>query len=73
MSEPQPTTEAACGRSDSTEVLESVIAEWAYDNGVSLVNRSYGKQTTHPVSEAALINLARSVETAERQRMRSNV
>lgn len=44
-----------------------IVKKWVDDNHVSTVNRSYGEQTTAPVSVAALENLVRAAMTAERE------
>ena len=47
--------------------MHEIVKKWADDNHVSTVNRSYGEQTTAPVSLAALENLVRAAMMAERE------
>jgi len=47
--------------------IHEIVKTWAADNNVSTVNRSYGEQTTTPVSVDTLENLVRSAMLVERE------
>ncbi|WP_234265219.1 hypothetical protein [Hydrogenophaga sp. NFH-34] len=55
---PTPQIGGTTGPANPLETARSTLSQWAKENHLVFVNRSYGRVTTQPISESSLEELA---------------